>query len=96
MLFGMSFASLAVRFERAARGTSKARWLLVLGYLFLLLPPIAASALVYLGGRALFPGRLRAILDRQPVQIMGRVLLMAAALTAAARIVTVAVEIVRL
>jgi hypothetical protein len=35
-------------------------------------------------------------LDRQPVQMMGRVLLMAAALTAAARIVTVAVEIVRL
>lgn len=93
VLFGMSFASLAVRFERAARGRSKARWLLGLGYLFVLFPPFAASALVYLGGRALFPGRLRAIVDRQPVQMIGRVLLTAAALTAASRLVIVAVEI---
>lgn len=96
VLFGLAFASLAVRFEQAARGTSKARWLLVGGYLLVLLPPLAAGAVVYLGGRALFPGLLRAMLDRRPVQIIGRVLLMTAVFVAAGRIGVVAVEIVRL
>jgi hypothetical protein len=58
------------------------------------LAPLAVAASAYLGGRALFPGRLRAVLDLRAVQVAGRTLLSVAALVAIARLLSVAVTVV--
>ena len=50
----------------------------------------------YLLGRSALPGRLRLILDRRPVQVAGRFVLMALVLAMAIRLAVVAAEIIRL
>ena len=94
LLFGTAFASLAARFDVAAQGRSPARWLLGLGYLVLAFVPLIVAALVYLGGRTILPGRLRPLLHRRPVQIVGRVLLMVIAAVMVVRLAVVSVDIV--
>lgn len=95
VVFGLAFAALAARFDVAAQGTSPYRWLLFGGFLILVFVPLAVAAAVYLAGRTLFPGKLRAVLERRGPQVAGRVLLSLVVVAMVGRLALVSWEIIR-
>jgi len=96
LLFGLTFGSLAARFDVLAQSTSRRRYLMLPAFVIALFGPIALVAATYLAGRTFLPNRLRPFLERRGVQVVGRVLLMAVVLVMVVRLAAAAVDIIRL
>lgn len=75
VLTGLTFGSLATRFDRLARSDSRWRFALGSSWLLLLIPPIGASAALYVLGRAVAHGGLRRALAQRRIQVAGRALI---------------------
>ena len=96
VLFGAAFGSVAARFEQTTRSTSRLRYLPCLGIVpFALIPPVLVGMVVYLGGRTLFPGRLKVALEQRAVRVVGRLGVSVAAAFIAASTARSMVEIIQ-
>ena len=73
-LFGAALGSVAARLQQTAGGDSRFRTVPVLGLIpFALVPPFLLGLVVYVAGRTALPGRLFAVLEQRPIQLVGRV-----------------------
>jgi hypothetical protein len=96
LLFGVTFAVLAARFDELARSSSRLRSLLLLAFALVLVAPVGAVVALYLAGRTMLPGAVARVLDRRPVQIAGRAVLSLVVVASSVRLAVAAADIVRL
>lgn len=95
LLFGVTFTALAAQIDRSMaligdRGSSGK-----IGYLSLiaLISPLLVVAIVYIAGRAVARGRVGMHLEHRTFRLVGRVVVVLAAIAAAATVVRTATEI---
>lgn len=88
MLFGVTFAALAARLDAGVRPLSDGAAAIPghLALIVLILPQLLIGAAGYVAARTLIRGRVRPSLDRNPLRIVGRVVVSTA--TAAALVLT--------
>jgi hypothetical protein len=73
-LFGAALGSVAARLQQTADSDSRFRNVPILGVIpFALVPPFLLGLVIYSIGRTALPGRLSALLQRQQIQLAGRV-----------------------
>lgn len=78
VLFGAALGSVAARLQQTVDGDSRFRNVPVVGVIpFAAVPPILLGLAVYVIGRTAFPGRLSTLLEQRPVQMAGRVAVVA-------------------
>ncbi len=76
VLFGAAVGSVTARLQQTADSDSRFRNVPILGVVaFAVVPPLLVGMVVYIVGRTALPGRLSAVLERRPVQLAGRVVL---------------------
>jgi hypothetical protein len=95
LLFGVTFAALAARFDRSIGPITEPGWSGKSGYLSLivLISPLFVVAIVYVAGRAIARGRIGTLLDQRPIQLAGYTLVVIASVAALAVVIRTATDI---
>lgn len=92
-LFGTTFAALAARFDRVAQNENRMRRWFYPVLAISLLPPLTIGTVLHIGIRSIAPDRLNSFSRSARVQLVGRILVVAATILAAFFSASAAIEI---